>query len=154
MKYKALCASCGKQFMVDESQERKDNKWTRCPHCQSRICISFLGWCPTCHDYMAFKQRFAKDLGKGVIDFISSIPSIASSSKRLGIFAGFARDVKNAYKGYSGQCLMVHISAHCCGCDKVSIKCPSCGTIIHTTEDPHLGASYTCDHCGKQIVYG
>ena len=83
MKYKALCASCGKQFMVDESQERKDNKWTRCPHCQSRICISFLGWCPTCHDYMAFKQRFAKDLGKGVIDFISSIPSIASSSKRL-----------------------------------------------------------------------
>jgi len=154
MNYQAICSKCGKTFYLDDSHDQKTNKYLHCPHCDHRMCIPIIGFCPTCRTNMAFRTKFFSDMTKGGISFAKALPDIANlTGKRGGIFKSFIQDATNAFKGMSGQMPRTNQFGYCCRCGKPSVKCPSCNAITHLSEAPHQGQVITCASCRKQMVF-
>jgi len=153
MNYLCKCSECHETFYLDDSHRENSNKFLRCPHCNHRMCISMLGYCPTCHASTGFRTRFYKDISTGVAKWVKSIPDIANlNGKRGKIFKDFISDAKNAFKGYTGDLPMAHVYGYCCKCGKMSIQCPECNAITHI-DDIHQGQVFVCSSCGREFVF-
>ncbi|MBR0024591.1 MAG: hypothetical protein IJP59_08285 [Muribaculaceae bacterium] len=151
--YLTKCAHCNNVFYLDESQNSKNNKYLRCPHCNTMMAVPFVGHCPNCNMLSGFKMRFMKDMGKGGLEWAKRLPDVIDKKKRKGIFNDFFQEAKNVYRGYSGQQLMSHQYGHCSNCGQIGVQCPSCNRVVILREIPHLGMEITCPHCWTRFVH-
>lgn len=152
MAYWIKCTSCKKDFSISQEYKERRLVWLNCPHCQHRMRIEFVGYCPKCNKDVAFRQSFFKDMGESSLEFIKSLPKIANS--KGSILFGFGKSMKNAYDGISGNLKMSQGYGMCPYCNQRYQKCPYCGGIQYIDHLPKSYEKFKCTKCWHDFICG